>query len=156
MQGSEDLTSTTTYIPTLTVKHRARKEQTDFSQTNLHLTSLAKRSEHAQHQITAHSSCTHNKLSRLSHRRDNINRFSCRPHLAQRRPYFTPPPTRMAPKKTARVVQSAEMTEEERQAPGAAWEATVTKGMKETEKQMILQWICILMVGIAVYGYFYT
>lgn len=64
--------------------------------------------------------------------------------------------TRMAPNNTARVVQSAEMTEEERQAPGAAWEATVTKGMKETEKQMIFQWICILMVGIAVYGYFYT
>ncbi|ROV95504.1 hypothetical protein VPNG_08902 [Cytospora leucostoma] len=58
----------------------------------------------------------------------------------------------MAPNKTARVMQTAEMTEEERRAPGASWEATVTEGMKETEKQMIFQWIFIVIVGIAVYG----
>lgn len=48
------------------------------------------------------------------------------------------------------------MTEAERSAPGAAWEATVTKGMKETENEMILQWVSIVMIGIAIYGYFYT
>lgn len=51
---------------------------------------------------------------------------------------------------------SAEITEEERASPDAAWEATVTKGMKETENEMILQWISIVMIGIAVFGYLYT
>lgn len=50
---------------------------------------------------------------------------------------------------------TAEMTEEERNAPGAAWEATVTKGMKETESEMFLQWLSIIMIGVAVAGYLY-
>lgn len=50
---------------------------------------------------------------------------------------------------------SAEMTEAERNAPGAAWEATVTKGMKETESEMFLQWLSIIMIGLAVAGYLY-
>lgn len=49
----------------------------------------------------------------------------------------------------------AEMTEAERTAPDAAWEATVTKGMKETENEMMLQWVSIVIIGLAVYGYFY-
>lgn len=57
----------------------------------------------------------------------------------------------MANKKSS----GAEMTEEERNAPGAAWEATVTKGMKETESEMFLQWISIVMIGLAVAGYLY-
>lgn len=62
----------------------------------------------------------------------------------------------MAPNKTGRVTSGAEMTEAERTDPNAAWEATVTKGMKETENEMILQWVSIVMIGIAVYGYFYS
>ncbi|KUI73317.1 hypothetical protein VM1G_11912 [Cytospora mali] len=45
----------------------------------------------------------------------------------------------MPAKKTVRVTTGAEMTEAERADPNAAWEATVTKGMKETENEMILQ-----------------
>lgn len=62
----------------------------------------------------------------------------------------------MASSKKEPVNTGAEMTEAERSAPGAAWEATVTKGMKETENEMILQWVSIVMIGIAIYGYFYT
>ncbi|ROV95971.1 hypothetical protein VMCG_07978 [Cytospora schulzeri] len=58
----------------------------------------------------------------------------------------------MASSKKVRVTSGAEMTEAERSAPDAAWEATVTKGMKETENEMILQWVSIVMIGIAVYG----
>ncbi|KAH8763288.1 hypothetical protein F5883DRAFT_716257 [Diaporthe sp. PMI_573] len=46
----------------------------------------------------------------------------------------------------------AEITEEERNDPNAAWEATITKGMKETESEMFLQWISIIMIGVAVAG----
>lgn len=31
----------------------------------------------------------------------------------------------------------------------------MTKGMKETESEMIMQWVSILMIGLAVFGYFY-
>lgn len=62
----------------------------------------------------------------------------------------------MASSKKEPVASGAEMTEAERSAPDAAWEATVTKGMKETESEMLLQWVSIVMVGIAVWGYFYT
>lgn len=51
---------------------------------------------------------------------------------------------------------SAEITAAERADPDAAWEATVTEGMKETESQMILQWVSVLMIGVAVFGYLYT
>lgn len=57
----------------------------------------------------------------------------------------------MANKKSS----SAEITEAERNDPNAAWEATITKGMKETESEMFLQWISIVMIGVAVAGYFY-
>lgn len=62
----------------------------------------------------------------------------------------------MASGKTARVASGAEMTEAERTDPNAAWEATVTEGMKETEHQMMIQWVSIVMIGLAVYGFFYT
>ena len=62
----------------------------------------------------------------------------------------------MAPNKTARLASTAEMTEAERNDPNAAWEASVTEGMKETEHQMMIQWVSIVMIGIAVYGFFYT
>lgn len=61
----------------------------------------------------------------------------------------------MASSKKAAVTTGAEMTEAERTAPDAAWEATVTKGMKETENEMIMQWVAIVVIGIAIYGYFY-
>lgn len=51
---------------------------------------------------------------------------------------------------------SAEITEAERMAPDAAWEATVTESMKDTETQMVLQWVSVLMIGVAVFGYLYT
>lgn len=57
----------------------------------------------------------------------------------------------MANKKSS----GAEITEAERNDPNAAWEATITKGMKETESEMFLQWISIVMIGVAVAGYFY-
>lgn len=57
----------------------------------------------------------------------------------------------MAKKKS----KGAEMTEAERNAPGAAWEATVTKGMKETESEMVLQWLSVIVIGVAVAGYVY-
>lgn len=53
-------------------------------------------------------------------------------------------------------VSSAEISEAERTDPNAAWEATVTENMKDTESQMILQWISVLMIGVAVFGYLYT
>lgn len=56
----------------------------------------------------------------------------------------------------SKVASSAEITEAEKSSPDAAWEATVTKGMKETESEMIMQWIAILMIGLAVFGYMYT
>ncbi|KAI7778197.1 hypothetical protein LA080_002544 [Diaporthe eres] len=49
----------------------------------------------------------------------------------------------MANKKSS----GAEITEAERNDPNAAWEATITKGMKETESEMFLQWISIIMIG---------
>lgn len=63
----------------------------------------------------------------------------------------------MAPNKTkpTKTASSAEITEEERSAPDAAWEATVTKSMKETESEMMIQWVSIVMIGIAVFGYLY-
>lgn len=57
----------------------------------------------------------------------------------------------MANKKSS----GAEITEAERNDPNAAWEATITKGMKETESEMFLQWISIIMIGAAVAGYWY-
>lgn len=51
---------------------------------------------------------------------------------------------------------SAEITEAEKSSPDAAWEATVTKGMKETENEMIIQWVSIVMIMLAVFGYLYT
>lgn len=58
-----------------------------------------------------------------------------------------------APKDKTR--SGAEISDAERSDPDAAWEATVTKGMKETEGEMMLQWASIVMIGIAVLGYFY-
>lgn len=55
-----------------------------------------------------------------------------------------------------KTASSAEITEAEKSSPDAAWEATVTKGMKETEGEMILQWVSMLMIGLAVFGYLYT
>lgn len=55
-----------------------------------------------------------------------------------------------------KTTSSAEITEAEKSSPDAAWEATVTKGMKETESEMIMQWISIAMIGLAVFGYLYT
>lgn len=55
-----------------------------------------------------------------------------------------------------KTTSSAEITEAEKSSPDAAWEATVTKGMKETENEMIMQWISIFMIGLAVFGYLYT
>lgn len=63
--------------------------------------------------------------------------------------------TQMA-RKATKTASSAEISEAERTDPNAAWEATVTQGMKETESQMVLQWVSVLMVGVAVYGYLYT
>lgn len=57
--------------------------------------------------------------------------------------------------KTKKTASSAEITDAEKSSPDAAWEATVTKGMKETEGEMILQWVSILMIGLAVFGYMY-
>jgi hypothetical protein len=54
-----------------------------------------------------------------------------------------------------RKPSGAEITEAERTDPNAAWEATITKGMKETESEMLLQWISIIMIGLAVAGYMY-
>lgn len=61
----------------------------------------------------------------------------------------------MAPSTKTKTARSAEITEAEKSSPDAAWEATVTKGMKETESEMILQWISVLMIGLAVFGYLY-
>lgn len=61
----------------------------------------------------------------------------------------------MAPKTKSKAASSAEITEAEKSSPDAAWEATVTKGMKETESEMVLQWISILMIGLGVFGYIY-
>lgn len=55
-----------------------------------------------------------------------------------------------------KTTSSAEITEAEKSSPDAAWEATVTKGMKETENEMIMQWVSIFMIGLAVFGYLYT
>lgn len=55
-----------------------------------------------------------------------------------------------------KTVSSAEITEAEKSSPDAAWEATVTKGMKETENEMIIQWVSIVMIMLAVFGYLYT
>lgn len=64
------------------------------------------------------------------------------------------PSSNTKPSKTT-AKSSAEITEAEKSSPDAAWEATVTKGMKETEGEMILQWLSILMIGLAVFGYMY-
>lgn len=62
----------------------------------------------------------------------------------------------MAPNtKTKKAASSAEITDAEKSSPDAAWEATVTKGMKETEGEMILQWVSIVIIGLAVFGYMY-
>lgn len=53
-------------------------------------------------------------------------------------------------------VSSAEISEAERSDPNAAWEATVTESMKDTESQMILQWVSVVVIGVAVFGYLYT
>lgn len=50
---------------------------------------------------------------------------------------------------------SAEISDAERTDPNAAWEATVTEGMKETESQMVLQWLSVVIVGAAIAGYLY-
>lgn len=55
----------------------------------------------------------------------------------------------------SKTVSSAEITEAEKSSPDAAWEATVTKGMKETETEMIMQWVVILVIGLAIFGYMY-
>lgn len=61
----------------------------------------------------------------------------------------------MAGNKT-KPASSAEISEAERTDPAAAWEATVTENMKDTESLMILQWVSVLMIGVAVFGYLYT
>lgn len=61
----------------------------------------------------------------------------------------------MAGKRT-KSASSAEISEAERTDPNAAWEATVTQGMKGTERQMVLQWLSVAMVVVAVLAYIYT
>lgn len=61
----------------------------------------------------------------------------------------------MGSKTKTKSASSAEITEAEKSSPDAAWEATVTKSMKETESEMVLQWASILMIGLAVFGYVY-
>lgn len=60
----------------------------------------------------------------------------------------------MAPTKRKQV-SSAEITEAEKSNPDVAWEATVTKGMKETESEMIVQWAAIIIIGLVVFGFMY-
>lgn len=63
----------------------------------------------------------------------------------------------MAANKTnpTRGSSGAGITEAEKTDPGVAWEATETLGVEETQNQLLIQWVSILMAGVAVCGYFY-
>ncbi|KAI1077726.1 hypothetical protein F5B20DRAFT_551145 [Whalleya microplaca] len=49
----------------------------------------------------------------------------------------------------------AGITMEERTGPGVAWEAAATNGTDETQKEMMVQWAFIILLGVAAYGYCY-